>query len=44
MDQRVVFNMSKNELFKLSENYKTLHRKMKTSFKIEMFVKLFLMM
>ncbi|EAT45586.1 AAEL003132-PA [Aedes aegypti] len=31
----VVFNVSKNELFKLPDNYKTLHRKLKVSYRVE---------
>jgi intraflagellar transport protein 52 len=30
----ILFNSSKNELFKINENYKTLHRKLKGSWKI----------
>ncbi|XP_021918359.1 intraflagellar transport protein 52 homolog isoform X2 [Zootermopsis nevadensis] len=30
----ILFNSSKNELFKISENYKTLHRKLKGSWKV----------
>lgn len=38
MDKKVtiLFDQSKNELFKLAENYKTIHRKLKNDFKIEM--------
>lgn len=32
----ITFNNSKNELFKLVDNYKTLHRKLKSNYKIEM--------
>ncbi|KAL1400979.1 hypothetical protein pipiens_006988 [Culex pipiens pipiens] len=31
----VVFNVSKNELFKLPDNYKTLHRKLKVNYRVE---------
>ncbi|XP_053696401.1 intraflagellar transport protein 52 homolog [Sabethes cyaneus] len=31
----VIFNISKNELFKLPDNYKTLHRKLKVSYRVE---------
>ncbi|XP_028029439.1 intraflagellar transport protein 52 homolog [Bombyx mandarina] len=30
----ILFDVSKNELFKISENYKLLHRKLKTSWKV----------
>lgn len=33
---KIIFNASKNELFKLGENYKTLHRKIKSAYKVEM--------
>lgn len=32
----IKFNISKNELFQLSENYKTIHRKLKLSHNIEL--------
>lgn len=31
----VVFNMSKNEIFRLTENYKTVHRKLKLDWRVE---------
>ncbi|XP_058449784.1 intraflagellar transport protein 52 homolog [Malaya genurostris] len=31
----VIFNTSKNELFKLPDNYKTLHRKLKVTYRVE---------
>lgn len=31
----IKFNVSKNELFRLSENYKSVHRKLKISYNIE---------
>ncbi|XP_065091445.1 intraflagellar transport protein 52 homolog [Ochlerotatus camptorhynchus] len=31
----VIFNVSKNEMFKLPDNYKTLHRKLKVSYRVE---------
>lgn len=36
MTNTITFNNSKSELFKLTDNYKILHRKLKTQFKIEM--------
>lgn len=38
MEPKIVFNISKNEHFKLLENYKTLHRKIKIGMKVEMWV------
>jgi hypothetical protein len=32
----IVFDVSKDELFKLTDNMKTLHRKLKALYKIEM--------
>lgn len=32
----IVFDQSKNELFKISENYKTVHRKLRNDLKVEM--------
>lgn len=32
----VLFDVSKNELFKITENYKMLHRKLKTTWKVMM--------
>lgn len=31
----VIFNVSKNELFQLTENYKTVHRKLKLDWRVE---------
>lgn len=31
----IKFNVSKNEIFQLTENYKTVHRKLKSTYKIE---------
>lgn len=31
----IIFDQSKNELFKIGENYKTVHRKLKNDFKVE---------
>lgn len=31
----VKFNVSKNEIFQLTENYKTIHRKLKLIYNIE---------
>lgn len=31
----ILFNVSKNEMFKLTDNYKSLHRKLKNNYKIE---------
>ena len=32
----IIFNTSKNELFKLNDNYKIVHRRIKQNYKIEM--------
>lgn len=32
----IKFNISKNEIFQLTENYKTVHRKLKMTFKVEL--------
>lgn len=32
----IKFNISKNEIFQLMENYKTVHRKLKMTFKVEL--------
>ena len=34
----ILFNVSKNELFKLADNYKTLHRKLKVNHRVERYV------
>lgn len=31
----IYFDQSKNNLFKIGENYKTLHRKLRNDFKVE---------
>lgn len=31
----IVFNASKNELFQLADNYKTMHRKLKLAWRVE---------
>lgn len=32
----ILFDISKNELFKINENFKMLHRKLKTTWKVMM--------
>lgn len=32
----ILFDLSKNELFKLTDNYKTVNRKLKANYKTEM--------
>lgn len=32
----IVFNSCKNEIFQVTDNYKTLHRKLKANWKVEM--------
>lgn len=34
----IKFNVSKNEIFQLSENYKTVHRKLKMQYSVELWV------
>lgn len=31
----IKFNVTKNEIFQLNENYKTVHRKLKTQYSVE---------
>lgn len=37
----IKFNVSKNEIFQLSENYKTVHRKLKLQYSVELSVPIF---
>lgn len=32
----IIFDQSKNELFKIGENYKVVHRKLRADFKVDM--------
>lgn len=34
----IVFDASKNEIFQVTDNYKTLHRKLKSNYRVEMYV------
>lgn len=34
----IVFDASKNEIFQVTDNYKTLYRKLKSNYRVEMYV------